>query len=88
VIKLDGGADVHFTLPSNPFVTGYTTAFTHDRCPTLQDVSRPPDGASPDEAVGVSVEATEGPGDYCLAVWSAGEYERRSRAPLLVHLTL
>jgi matrixin len=22
VIKLDGGADVHFTLPSNPFVTG------------------------------------------------------------------
>jgi hypothetical protein len=51
-------------------------------------VRRPPDGASPDEAVGVSVEATKGPGDYCLAVWSAGEYERRSRAPLLVHLTL
>ena len=23
-----------------------------------------------------------------VAVWSAGEYERRSRAPLLVHLTL
>jgi len=53
--------------------TGYTTAVTHDRCPMLQDVSRPPDGASP---------------DHCLAVWSAGEYERRSRAPLLVHLTL
>jgi hypothetical protein len=88
VIKSGDGAEVRFTLPSNPFVTGYTTAFAHDRCPTLQDVSRPPDGASPGETIGIWLEATEGPGDYCFAVWSVGEYERLSRAPLLVRLTL
>jgi hypothetical protein len=82
------GEQVTFTMPRSPFVAGYLTRVQRDSCAT-----KPGDAfgghASPGQKVTTDVTPEGDPfagasGDYCLSVWSMGDFDRVGRRALQV----
>jgi chitodextrinase len=82
------GEQATFALPRSPFVTGYLTRVQRDSCAT-----KPGDAfggiANPGEAVTADVTPQGDPfagaaGDYCLSIWSQGDFNRIGRRALQV----
>jgi hypothetical protein len=78
-----------FTLPQSPFIGGYITRVQRGSCAAKPGRLGVPNFARPGQTVTADVTPPGDPfsaaGDYCLSVWSQGDFNRAGSRALHVH---
>ena len=83
------GLKARFTMPRSPFVTGYVTRVRRGSCASRPGQLGLSGFAKPGQTVTTDVIPEGDPfagaaGDYCLSVWSQGDFDRVGSRPLQV----